>query len=252
MSEPAGPSTTHPGADNKILSEMQRMVSGLPYDPANPELWAARVRCRRLLRRYNHEIDYDDARARQLLLTELLGAIDPADPPFIEPPFNCDYGVNIVLGKGFYCNFGCIVLDCGPITIGDRVLFGPNVQIYAVGHELDPVARNGARGPETTRPVVIEDDVWVGGSAVILRGITIGKGSVIAAGAVVTADVPANSIVAGNPARVLREVSPSKHALLATEIGGVPATGTGETTSERLMPALEAEPGRQESWEIVP
>jgi maltose O-acetyltransferase len=186
--------------------EMHKMVSGRPYDPAHPVLWAARVRCRRLLKKYNHELDYDDAQARQLLLSELLQSIDADDPPFIEPPFYCDYGSNIKLGKGFYSNFGVVILDCGPVTVGDRVLFGPNVQIYAVEHELDPFQRNGARGPEKTAPVVIEDDVWIGGSAVILKGVTIGKCSVVAAGSVVTKDVPPYCVVGGNPAAFIKSV----------------------------------------------
>ena len=152
------------------MTEREKMVAGLPYDAFDPQLWEDRVTCRRLLRRLNTQIDYDDAKSKTMVLTQLLGSLNTEDPPFIEPPFYCDYGFNIKVGKNFYTNFNCVILDCCSVTIGDRVLFGPNVQIYTVGHELDPVARNGTRGPETATPVKIEDDVWVGGSAIIMPG----------------------------------------------------------------------------------
>jgi maltose O-acetyltransferase len=132
--------------------------------------------------------------------------MDHDAPPWVEPPFFCDYGYNIKMGKSFYANFNCCILDCGPVTIGDRVLFGPAVQVYTVSHPLRPEERNGVAGCEFTRPVVIEDDVWVGGAAIILPGVTIGKGSTVAAGAVVTKDVPPRTVVAGNPARVIKSL----------------------------------------------
>lgn len=196
------PKRVLPGAAPK--TEKQKMLAGEPYLPMDPELWADRVNCRRLLRRYNHEIEYGDSAAQRLLLAELLGTISQESPPFLEPPFRCDYGYNIHIGTNFYCNFNCIVLDCGQVNIGDRVLLGPNVQIYAVGHHLDPAERSGPDARETAPPIVIKNDVWVGGSAVILGGVTVGEGSTVAAGAVVTADVPPYSVVGGNPARVIR------------------------------------------------
>jgi maltose O-acetyltransferase len=188
------------------MTEKEKMLSGQPYDANDPELWEDRVSCRRLLRRFNQELDYDDALARQLLLTEILGSTptDTNDPPFFEPPFYCDYGYNITVGKNFYCNFNCIFLDCNKITIGDRVIFGPNVQIYTVNHELDPTLRNGTKGPETAKPVVIKDDVWIGGGAIIMSGVTIGEGSTVAAGAVVTKDVEPYTVVGGNPAKFIK------------------------------------------------
>lgn len=181
------------------------MLAGEPYNANDPELWEDRVSCRRLLRRFNHETDYDDNHARQLLLSEILGsAICIEDPPFFEPPFYCDYGYNITVGKNFYCNFNCVFLDCCQITIGDRVIFGPNVQLYTVNHEIDPVLRNGTRGPEKGAPIVIEDDCWIGGGVIITAGVTIGKGSTVAAGAVVIKDVERYTVVGGNPAKVIK------------------------------------------------
>ncbi len=158
-------------------------------------------------------------------------------PSFSSIPHpGVDYGKFIHLGKGFYCNFGCCILDCnkvcssGPhnflihplktitqhpshhtthkVTIGDRVLFGPNVQILPPSHPLDPVARNGRYGAEYALPITIKNDVWVGGGAIILGGVVVGEGAVVGAGAVVTRDVPAYTVVAGNPARVVRTVEP--------------------------------------------
>ncbi|KAG7671784.1 putative Maltose O-acetyltransferase [Nannochloris sp. 'desiccata'] len=190
---------------NATMTEKSKMLAGQPYDANDPELWEDRVSCRRLLRRFNHEIDYDDAHARQLLLSEILGsAISTEDPPFFEPPFYCDYGYNITVGKNFYCNFNCIFLDCCPITIGDRVLFGPNVQMYTVNHEIDPVLRNGTRGPEKAAPIVIKNDCWIGGGAIIMAGVTIGEGSTVAAGAVVLNNVEPYTVVGGNPAKVIK------------------------------------------------
>jgi maltose O-acetyltransferase len=192
---------------NAVVTEKEKMLAGQPYDANDPQLWEDRVSCRRLLRRFNHELDYDDNHARQLLLSEILGSSplsNSEDPPFFEPPFYCDYGYNITVGKNFYCNFNCVFLDCNKITIGDRVLFGPNVQIYTVNHEIDPVLRNGTRGPETAAPVVIKDDCWIGGGAIIMAGVTISEGSTVAAGAVVIKDVERYTVVGGNPAKVIK------------------------------------------------
>lgn len=201
----AGQSSAAPGEK----SEREKMLSGEPYLPSDPQLWQDRVRARRLLKRFNHDLAYDDTTQRELLLAELLGGLDPAAPPFIEPPFFCDYGYNIHLGSDFYCNFNCTFLDCGPVHIGDRVLFGPGVQVYAVTHPVDPGER--AAHTESCRPVRIGSDCWVGGNATILQGVTIGAGVTVAAGSVVTKDVEPYCVVAGNPAKVIRRlVRPSQ------------------------------------------
>jgi len=117
----------------------------------------------------------------------------------IEAPFHCAYGFNIALGSGAFLNAGCTILDTAPVHIGERVLIGPSVQIYCAEHHKD--AEKRAAGLEIARPIHIGDDVWIGGGAIILSGVSIGNGAIVGAGAVVTRDVEAGSTVAGNPAR---------------------------------------------------
>jgi acetyltransferase-like isoleucine patch superfamily enzyme len=137
------------------------------------------------------------------MLKEILGHVAD-DNPFIEPPFAIDYGCNISIGRGFYSNFNLTILDCGLVTIGDRVLFGPNVSIFAATHETEVQSRRD--GVEFARPVTIGDDCWIGGHVVILPGVNIGKGVTIAAGSVVTKDVEDWSVAMGTPARVVKKV----------------------------------------------
>ena len=181
------------------------------YWPLDEKLFEQRRAARDKLRRYNltglSSLPTTELEAeRTVILRELLGKINPERPPFIEPPFQCDYGFNIEVGADFYMNFGCVILDCAKVTIGDNVLFGPNVQIYCPGHPLDPVLRNGLNGPEYALPVTIGNDVWVGGGAILLPGVTVGDGAVVGAGSVVTKDVPPMVVVAGNPAKVVRQI----------------------------------------------
>jgi acetyltransferase-like isoleucine patch superfamily enzyme len=138
-------------------------------------------------------------------LHEILGSAQ-GDEIFIEPPFYIDYGCNIRLGERVYANFNLCILDCGLVTIGDRVMFGPNVSIFAATHETDVQSRRD--NVEYAKPVVIGDDCWIGGHVVILPGVTIGKGCTIAAGAVVSRDIPAWSVAMGQPAKVVKTVKP--------------------------------------------
>jgi maltose O-acetyltransferase len=123
---------------------------------------------------------------------------------WIQPPFYCDYGTNIKVGDKVFFNFNCVVLDVAQVTVGSRTLFGPNVQIYTATHPLDHAER--ATGLEYAKPITIGSDVWVGGNVVICPGVNIGDRSVIGAGSVVTNDIPADVIAAGNPCRVIRPV----------------------------------------------
>lgn len=123
----------------------------------------------------------------------------------IELPFNCDYGYNIQLGSNFYANYNCTMLDCAPITIGDNVMFAPNVSLFTAAHPLDAEKRNA--GLEFALPIQIGNNVWIGGNSVVLPNVTIGDNVVIGAGSVVTKDIPANYIAAGNPCRVLRPIT---------------------------------------------
>lgn len=124
---------------------------------------------------------------------------------YFEPPFHCEYGNHIEVGENFYANVNCIMLDVGKITIGDNVLFGPNVSIYTAGHPIHPESRNS--GYEYGIPLTIGSNVWIGGSCVILPGVSIGNNVVIGAGSVVTKDIPDNVCAAGNPCRVIREIT---------------------------------------------
>jgi maltose O-acetyltransferase len=178
-----------------MSSERARMLAGEPYDAFAPELVAARTRARALLARYNAAPD-------EKLLMELFGRVGAGT--VVEPPFHCDYGDNIGVGERFYANVGGVFLDCAEITVGDRVLLGPCVHVYAATHPLDAEARR--RGLEYALPVTIGDDVWIGGAAVVLSGVSIGDRAVVGAGSVVTRDVPADTVAAGNPCRPLREL----------------------------------------------
>jgi maltose O-acetyltransferase len=173
----------------------EQMLGGELYDASDPELTAARARARELLARFN-------ARPERSLLEELLGSVGPE--AVIEPPFHCDYGSNISVGTRFYANVNCVFLDCAPISIGDRVLFGPAVQLYAATHPVEAEPRR--EGLEYARPIAIGDDVWIGGAAVVLAGVTIGDRAVIGAGSVVVHDVPADVVAVGNPCRPVRKL----------------------------------------------
>lgn len=183
------------------MSEWEKMLAGEPYRPADVELTAARLNARRLTRLYNTSLE-TDAAGRRRLLDELFGSLGANAE--IEPPFRCDYGKNIHAGERLFINFGCVILDCGRVTIGDNVMMGPGVQIYAAYHPMDPTER--ASGYEFGAPVTIGSNVWIGGGAILLAKVTIGDRAVIGAGSVVNRDIPANSVAVGNPCRVIRRL----------------------------------------------
>lgn len=182
-----------------LRSEKEKMLAGERYNCLDAGLDAERQVVKELLRRYNLAAA---ASERQAVLQQMLGRT--GRDSLIEPPFFCVYGQNIYLGDHVYLNVQCTILDCNTVTIGHHVMIGPNVQIYTAAHDLRAAAR--IQGWEVARPVVIEDNVWIGGGAILLPGVTIGRNAVVGAGAVVTRSVPANMVVAGNPARVLREI----------------------------------------------
>jgi acetyltransferase-like isoleucine patch superfamily enzyme len=128
------------------------------------------------------------------------------DEPFVMPPLHADYGTNVRIGKAVFINFNCTFIDTCIITIGARTLVGPNVSIFSGTHPEDPLLRNGTKGPESGKPVVIGEDCWIAGNVTILPGVTIGRGCVVGAGAVVTKNIPPLWIAVGNPARLLRPV----------------------------------------------
>ena len=184
------------------MTERERMLSGQLYDAGDETLTAARGRAKRLTWRY-HQLDPTDWDSRTQILQELLGHL--GEDSWIEPPFRCDYGTQISIGDHFFANYDCTFLDVAPITIGNRVMFGPRVCLYTAGHPLDAATRN--TGLEFGKPIAIGDDVWLGGNVVVLPGVTIGAGTVVAAGSVVKRDLPPHVLAAGNPCQVLRSIT---------------------------------------------
>ena len=184
-----------------MRSERAKMLAGELYDPLDPELVAGRERARDLCQALNATREGEQD-ARRRILDELFAA--GGDTVWMQPPFFCDYGTNIFLGQRVFFNFNCVVLDVCPIHIGDYTLFGPAVQIYTPMHPFDAALR---RKEEFGKPVDIGSDVWVGGGAIILPGVRIGSRAVIGAGSVVTRDVPDGVFAAGNPCRVIREIT---------------------------------------------
>lgn len=182
-----------------MSSEMEKMLAGELYDASDPELRAVRHRARELTREYNAAHDRD-REWRTGVLRELLGEV--GEGVRIVSPFFCDYGRNIRLGDRVFFNFNCAILDCAQVVVGSDTMLGPAVQIYTATHPIDFLARRA--GLESAKPITIGSDVWVGGGAIILPGVTIGARSVIGAGSVVTRDVPEGVFAAGNPCRVIR------------------------------------------------
>jgi maltose O-acetyltransferase len=185
------------------MTEREKMIAGELYRPGDPELAAARARAQALLRQYNATIVGEDD-VRGPVLDALLGARGQGCA--IRAPFHVDYGFNIRLGRDVFMNFGCVLLDVCPIVIGDMTQIGPYAQILAADHPREAAARDA--GLENGRPVTIGRNVWIGGGALILPGVTVGDDAIVGAGAVVTRDVRAGTTVAGNPARPLRPALP--------------------------------------------
>lgn len=229
--------TAASGAMVRPRSEKEKMVNSELYLATSPELVAEREACKAACWRYSnvasnpHGHVSEGEKGRMLLDILRPGnkwevvstGAAPGTPGAItyvndngyqsdivdvtvDAPFTCSYGYNIRLGKNVYIEFGCTILDSCNVTIKARTILSPNVSIYSATHPIDPRKRNGARGPEMAKPVLIEEDCWLGGNVIVLGGVTIGKGSVVGAGSVVTRDVPPFTVVAGNPARVIRGI----------------------------------------------
>lgn len=184
-----------------MTSEKGKMLAGELYDPMDLELVKDRERARDLCQRLNATGELDQE-IRRALLCELFGR--GGDSVWMQPPFYCDYGYNILLGERVFFNFNCVVLDVCPVTIGDFTLFGPAVQIYTATHPMNAALR---RTQEFAKPIAIGSDVWVGGGAILCPGVTVGSRTVIGAGSVVTKDLPEGVFAAGNPCRVIREIT---------------------------------------------
>lgn len=177
-------------------TEKEKMLAGELYRPDDPQLQAELAAAQAWMAQYNAAMA-NTAAERHALLTARLRFVGAA--VVIRPPFFVDYGSNISLGAGVFLNFNCVILDVAEVTIGNGTQIGPAVQIYAADHPRDPEQRRV--GLELGRPVAIGRNVWIGGGAIILPGVTVGDDAVIGAGAVVTRDVPAGVTMVGNPAR---------------------------------------------------
>ena len=184
------------------MTEKEKMLAGEYYSAVDPELISELNAVKDIIHEYNLLRPSDLERRREMLLS-LLGHVAD-DKVFINQPFYCDYGKQISVGRRFFANFNLTILDEAPVTFGDDCFIGPNVSIYTACHSTDPIERNSRR--EWARPVSIGCNVWIGGSVVILPGVTIGDNVTIGAGSVVVRDIPSNSIAVGNPCRVVKSI----------------------------------------------
>ncbi|MEQ9438565.1 MAG: sugar O-acetyltransferase [Cyclobacteriaceae bacterium] len=188
-----------------MKTEKEKMLDGELYDPLDKQLSDERVRTRLLIKELNDTRE-DQTEERTRILKELIPNADAG--LWLQPPFYCDYGSNMILGEKVFFNFNCVVLDVTYVKIGSRTLFGPNVQVYTATHPLDHQER--ASGLEFAKPISIGEDVWVGGSAIICPGVTVGDRTIIGAGSVVTRDIPPDVFAAGNPCKVVRQLTPKE------------------------------------------
>ncbi len=183
-----------------MKTEREKMTNGEPFLTNDPQLMEDKKNARILCSRFNDSPE--DETLRREMLKELLGGC--GEKIAVKPPFHCDYGYNIFVDDDFFMNFDCVFLDAAPIRIGAHCMIGPKTCIYAIGHSLDAESRKEKIGiPE---PVVIGDNVWIGGGVTILPGVSIGDNTVIAAASVVTKSFPDHVLIAGNPARIIKHI----------------------------------------------
>ena len=184
-----------------MKTEKEKMLAGELYNAIDPQLTEERVKARLLTKKLN-DSRKDEEELQAAIIKDLIP--NAGAGIWIEAPFYCDYGSNIFTGEKVFFNFNCVILDVMKVSIGSRTMFGPNVQIYTATHPIDPIER--ASGLEFAKPITIGEDVWIGGSAVICPGVTIGDRTIIGAGSVVTKDIPSDVIAAGNPCKVIRSL----------------------------------------------
>jgi maltose O-acetyltransferase len=178
-------------------SQKEKMLAGQPYHAGDPQIQSDQQSAKAWMVRYNAALGATPDERRKLL-RERLAAV--GNGAVIRPPFHCDYGYNISLGDDVFLNFNCVILDVVAVNIGAGTQIGPAVQVYTADHPRDPAER--ASGAEFGRPITIGRNVWIGGGAIILPGVTIADDAIIGAGSVVTRDVPRGATALGNPARV--------------------------------------------------
>jgi maltose O-acetyltransferase len=184
-----------------MKTEKQKMLDGELYNPLDKVLVDDRIRTRLLLKELNESRENQPEKRGDILKQLIPNA---GSDLWLQPPFYCDYGYNIIVGERVFFNFNCIVLDVTYVKIGSRTLFAPNVQIYTATHPINHIERSS--GVEFAKPITIGEDCWIGGSVVICPGVKIGDRTIIGAGSVVTKDIPSDVIAAGNPCRVIRNL----------------------------------------------
>jgi len=194
-------SNTSNTSNKSNKTEREKMLSGELYFANGEELFTLRDNSSKLCKEFN-KLDHFETEKKEEIMTKLLGSV--GKNCFITPPIQMDYGINTHLEDGVYMNFGCVILDCARIDIGEGTLFAPNVQLYAATHPTDPETRKS--GLELAFPIKIGKNCWIGGGAIILPGVTIGDNTTIGAGSVVTKNIPANVVAVGNPCRVIKSV----------------------------------------------
>lgn len=184
------------------MNMRERMQAGLAYRAWQDGLPEERMENKRKIYRFN-QLEPDQTEEADKLLHEIFGKCGAYI--HVEQPFHCDYGKHIEIGENFFANYNLTILDVGKVTIGDNVQFAPNVALYGAGHPIHPVSRNS--GYEYGDEITIGDNVWLGGSVVVVPGVHIGNNVVVGAGSVVTKDLPDNVIAVGNPARILKYIT---------------------------------------------
>lgn len=204
------------------MTEKEKMISGKLYDPSDKELEALRLQAHRLSKDYNDTYE-DEEEKREEILSKLIP--NRSEGVYIQGPIQFDYGVFTTLGKNFYANFNLTVLDVCPVTIGDNVLIGPNCSIMTPVHPFRYQDRNIRQREdgslydyEYAKPITIKENCWLAANVTVCGGVTINEGCVIGAGSVVTRDIPPNSLAAGNPCKVIRQITEDDAVELKKEL----------------------------------
>lgn len=184
------------------MTEWEKMQKGFIYNDFDVDLFNKRVEAKKLFKAYNKTED-EDVDLRNKIMNQLFKSVGKR--VWIEPDFRCEFGKNITINDDVYINFGCIILDCAEVTIGSHTLIGPNAGFYAANHST--YAEERINGGCYGKAIHIGNNVWLGGDVKVLQGVNIGDNSIIGAGSIVTKNIPANVIAAGNPCKVIRKIT---------------------------------------------
>ncbi len=184
------------------MTNWEKLQAGMIYNDFDDDLFQRRIYAKKLFRQYN-KTDDDETELRQEIMSKLFKSV--GKNVWIEPDFRCEFGKNITIGDNVYINFGCVILDCSEIIIGENTLLGPNVGIYSANHSID--AEERINGGCFGKPIHIGKRVWLGGDVKVIAGVTIGDDSIIGTGSIVTKDIPSGVIAVGNPCKILRKIT---------------------------------------------